>query len=48
VHAASHLRLDTHTAPVAGILSVVGFLVVVIAMGLVTRGQGRHAERRAA
>jgi hypothetical protein len=32
-HAASHLRMDTHSAPVAGILSVVGFLLVVGAMG---------------
>ena len=31
-HAYSHLRVDTHSAPVAGALSVVGFLVVVIAM----------------
>jgi predicted membrane protein len=43
-HAYSHLRLDTHSAPVAGILSVIGFLVVVIAMSL-SRGVRR---RRAA
>jgi hypothetical protein len=33
-HAYSHLRLDTHTAPFAGILSVIGFLVAVVAMSL--------------
>jgi hypothetical protein len=33
-HAYSHLRLDTHSAPLAGALSVVGYLVVVIAMSL--------------
>jgi hypothetical protein len=33
-HAASHLRLQTDTAPVAGALSVLGFLVVVVAMSL--------------
>jgi len=31
-HAAEHLQLDTHTAPVAGILSAVGYLIVVGAM----------------
>jgi len=36
-HAHDHLQLDTHTAPVAGILSVIGFLVVVIAMWLSSR-----------
>jgi hypothetical protein len=41
-HAASHLELDTHTAPVAGILSVVGFAVVVAAMTL----DGRTRRRR--
>lgn len=41
-HAASHLRLDTHTAPLAGILSVVGFLIVVVAMAL---SRGRRAQR---
>jgi hypothetical protein len=45
-HAYSHLRLDTHGAPVAGILSVVGFLVVVIAMALASRVQRpRTADR---
>ena len=51
-HAASHLRLDTHSAPVAGILSAVGFLVVVIAMASHGRRRRRAAEttdtRRAA
>jgi hypothetical protein len=31
-HAASHLRLDTHGGPVAGTVSFIGFLVVVIAV----------------
>jgi hypothetical protein len=31
-HALSHLRLDTHTAPIAGTLSFVGFLAAVLAM----------------
>jgi hypothetical protein len=43
-HAYSHLRLDTHSAPVAGILSVIGFLVVVIAMSLSSWFHRRHAE----
>jgi predicted membrane protein len=52
-HAASHLRLDTHSAPVAGILSAIGFLVVVIAMAVSHGRQRRRAadttdERRAA
>jgi hypothetical protein len=51
-HAASHLRLDTHTAPVAGILSLAGFLVVVIALVIEVRSSSRNAtatrERRAA
>ena len=33
-HAYAHLHLDTHSAPAAGILSVIGFVVVVIAMFL--------------
>src|SRR6266550_6085339 len=40
-HAYSHLRLDTHSAPVAGVLSVIGFLVVVIAMA-VSSGRWRR------
>ena len=52
-HAASHLRLDTHSAPVAGILSAIGFLVVVIAMAVSHDRRRRRAadttdERRAA
>jgi hypothetical protein len=52
-HAYSHLRLDTHSAPVAGTLSFVGFLVVVMAMSLSSRRRRRRAaektdERRAA
>ena len=43
-HALSHLRLDTHSAPVAGVLSVVGFIVVVIAVARA----GRPPRRRAA
>jgi hypothetical protein len=43
-HAYSHLRLDTHSAPVAGTLSFVGFLVVVIAMSL---SSGRRRRRSA-
>ena len=43
-HAYSHLRLDPHSAPVAGTLSFIGFLVVVIAMSL----SGRARRRRAA
>jgi len=42
-HAYAHLRLDTHSAPLAGTLSVIGFLVVVITMSL-----SREAQRRAA
>ena len=41
-HAYAHLRLDTHSAPMAGILSVIGFLVVVITMSL-SRGERRRA-----
>src|SRR5262245_33941905 len=52
-HAYSHLRLDTHSAPVAGTLSVLGFVVVVIAMSVSgwerrRRGAGTTARRRAA
>lgn len=43
-HAASHLRLDTHTAPVAGTLSAVGFLIVVIAMALSGRRDATPAR----
>jgi hypothetical protein len=40
-HAASHLRLDTHAGPIAGMLSFVGFLVVLVALS-------RWSRRRAA
>jgi len=43
-HAYSHLRLDTHSAPVTGTLSVVGFLVVVIAMLLSSVRRRRAAD----
>jgi len=43
-HAYSHLRLDTHSAPIAGVLSVIGFLVVVIAMALSRGDRRRTAE----
>jgi hypothetical protein len=51
-HAASHLHVDTAHAPVAGALSFIGFVVVVLAMWL-SRSAGRRAsettsERRAA
>jgi len=45
-HAAEHLQLDTHTAPVAGILSAVGYLIVVGAM-LSGRPGKRPAESTA-
>ena len=38
-HASSHLELETHNAPTAGVLSVIGFLVVVVTMSL-ARGIG--------
>ena len=41
-HAYAHLHLDTHSAPMAGTLSVIGFLVVVITMSL-SRGDRRRA-----
>jgi len=52
-HAVSHLHLDTEHAPLAGSLSFVGFVIVVIAMLASRRGQRRAAsaardERRAA
>ena len=51
-HAISHLRMDTHAAPMAGILSVVGFVIVVTAMGVASRrarkAADRPSERRAA
>jgi hypothetical protein len=51
-HALSHLQMDTHTAPVAGILSAVGFVVVVLAITLWGRRDRRAThttrDRRAA
>jgi len=51
-HASSHLALDTHSAPVAGILSVIGFLVVLVSMSFSRRGRQRQSagtsDRRAA
>ena len=41
-HASSHLALDTHSAPVAGILSVIGFLVVLASMSLSRRRRPRQ------
>jgi len=38
--------MDTHSAPVAGSLSFIGFLVVVIAMSLSRRGRRRRAAER--
>ena len=43
-HAYEHLRLDTHSAPLAGVLSVIGFFGVVIAMALSRRGRRRAAD----
>ncbi len=43
-HAASHLRLDTHSAPVAGVLSFVGFLTVVVAMSASIWTERRRAR----
>jgi hypothetical protein len=52
-HAYSHIRLDPHSAPIAGALSFIGFLVVVIAMSLSSlarrrRFAGATTDRRAA
>lgn len=51
-HAISHLRMDTHMGPVAGSLSFVGLLTVVVAMALsgrqARRASGAGHERRAA
>ncbi len=44
-HAASHLRLDTQHAPVAGTLSFVGFLVAVVAMSPSRRSRRRVGTR---
>jgi hypothetical protein len=42
-HAYAHLRLDTHSAPIAGMLSFIGFLAAVLAMA-----SARWARRRRA
>jgi hypothetical protein len=51
-HAASHLQLDTHTAPIAGALSPLGLIVVAGAVWRAGRGRGRRGadrdQRRAA
>ena len=50
-HGYSHLQMDTHTGPVAGTLSVVGFLVVAGATWSLSRrrrAEERDAEGRAA
>jgi hypothetical protein len=43
-HAYAHLRPDTHGAPIAGSLSVVGFLVVAITMAVSGRTRRRRTE----
>ena len=45
-HAVSHLRLDTHGAPVAGTLSIAGFLVVLAAL-LLAPGETHGGEAKA-
>ena len=45
-HAISHVRLDTHAAPVAGTVSVLGFLVVVVALTVSGRRGRRSADVR--
>jgi hypothetical protein len=50
-HAYSHLQMDTHAGPVAGSLSFVGFLVVVVAAwmeGRPRRAWNATSRRRAA
>ena len=44
-HAYSHLRLDTHNAPLAGTLSVLGFIVIVIGMSVSSWERRRRAAR---
>jgi hypothetical protein len=43
-HAASHLRLDTHAGPIAGMLSFLGFLVVLVALSLWSRRRRQAAD----
>jgi len=51
-HAYMHLQLDTHRAPIAGIVSFVGFLIVAVAMWVGGRRDRRKnadmAQRQAA
>ena len=52
-HAYSHLRLDTHSAPIAGVISAIGFLVVLTMMSMSSRRRRSRTaakvnERRAA
>jgi len=44
-HAYAHLRLDTHTAPIAGGLSLLGFLVATLAMATSGWARRRRAAR---
>ena len=41
-HAYSHLNLDIHSGPIAGSLSFVGFVVVVVAMSLFAKNRRRR------
>jgi hypothetical protein len=43
-HAYAHLRLDTHSAPIAGMLSFIGFLAAVLAMASARRAGRRRAS----
>ena len=45
-HAVVHLRLDTHSGPVAGSLSPLGLVVVAAALWCVGRGSARDAAER--
>ena len=45
-HAASHLRLDTHQAPLAGTLSFMGFLLVLISMAASRQRPHRATDTR--
>jgi hypothetical protein len=41
-HAYAHLRMDIHSAPIAGVLSVIGFLVAVVGASLSRAHHGRR------
>jgi peptidoglycan/LPS O-acetylase OafA/YrhL len=43
-HAFSHLRMDTHTGPIAGTLSFVGFLIALVAVSMWSRKQRRRRQ----